>query len=93
MSAKTKMSSFVCVVLCLGVVVCLTITDHTLKVAAAGDEQQMSIATSGPALNSSRSLWRMSHAATKSPGPAQGAQGEKTVDQSRKNIRVLKGLP
>lgn len=93
MSAKTKMSSFVCVVLCLGVVVCLTITNRTLKVAAAGDEQQMRVAASAPPLNSSRSFWRMSYAATKSSGSAQGAQGEKTVDQSRKNIQVLKGLP
>jgi photosynthetic reaction center cytochrome c subunit len=93
MSAKTKMSSFVCVVLCLGVVACLTMTNRTLKVAAAGDEQQMRVAASAPALNSSRSFRRMSYAATKSPGPAQGAQGEKTVDQSRKNIQVLKGLP
>ena len=93
MSAKTKMSGFVCVVLSLGVVVFLTITDRTLKVGAAGDEQQMRVAASAPVLNSSRSLRRMSHAATKSPAPAQGAQGEKTVDQSRKNIRLLKGLP
>jgi photosynthetic reaction center cytochrome c subunit len=35
----------------------------------------------------------MSFAGTKSPGLVQGAQGEKTVDQSRENIRVLKGLP
>src|SRR6267143_6267029 len=93
MSAKTKMSGFVCVALSLGVVVCLTITDSTLKVGAAGDEQQMRVAASAPVLNSSRSLRRMSHAATKSPAPAQGAQSEKTVDQSRKNIRLLKGLP
>lgn len=92
MSAKTKISSFVSVVLCLGVV-CLTITVRTLIVGAAGDEQQMRVAASAPALNSSRSLWGMSYAATKSTAPAQGAQGEKTVDQSRKNIRVLKGLP
>ena len=93
MLAKTKMSSFGCVVLCLGVVVCLTITDRTLRVMAAGEELQMRVAARAPALNRSRSLWRMSHAATNFPGPAQGAQGEKTVDQSRKNIRVLKGLP
>ena len=92
MSAKTKMSSFVCLILCLGVV-CLAITDRTLRAVAAGDDQPTIVAASAPALNSSRSLWRMSYAATKSHGPTQGAQGEKTVDQSRKNIRVLKGLP
>ena len=92
MSGKTKMSSSVCVVLCLGVV-CLTITGRGLRAAAAGDDQPTIVAASAPALNSSQSLWRMSYAATKSDGPAQGAQGEKTVDQSRKNIRVLKGLP
>ena len=91
MSAKTKMSSFVCVVLCLGVI-CL-ITNRSVNVAAAGDEQPTIVTASVPALNFSRSLWRMSYTATNSLGPAQGAQGEKTVDQSRKNIRVLKGLP
>jgi len=93
MSAKREMGSFICVVLWLGVVVCLAITDRTLRAAAAGDEQLIRVAADAPALNSSRSLWRVSYAATKSTGRAQGVQGEKTVDQSRKNIRVLKGLP
>jgi hypothetical protein len=55
MSAKTKMSSFICVVLCLGVVVCL-ITNRSAKVAAAGEEQPTIVVASAPALNSSRSL-------------------------------------
>ena len=92
MSAKTKMGSFVCIILCLGVV-SLTITARALRAAAAGDDQPTIVAASAPALNSSRSLWRMSYVATKSSGAAQGPQGDKTVDQTRKNIQVLKGLP
>jgi len=91
MSVKTKMSSFICVVLCLGVV-CL-ITNRSVKVAAAREEQPTRVAAGAPVLNSSQSLLRMSYAATKSSGPAQGVLGEKTVDQTRKNIQVLKGLP
>jgi len=93
MSVKTRMSSFICVGLCLGVVVCLTITNRTLKVAAAGNEQQTKVATRSPELNQSRSVGDMSYAATNILGPPQGAPGEKTVDQTRKNIQHLKGLP
>ena len=35
----------------------------------------------------------MSYVAIKSSGAAQGPQGDKTGDQTRKNIQVLKGLP
>ena len=92
MSVKTRMSSFICFGLCLGVV-CLTITNRTLKVATAGDGQQTKVATRSPELNQSRSIWSMSYAATNILGPPQGAPGEKTVNQTRKNIQHLKGLP
>jgi photosynthetic reaction center cytochrome c subunit len=92
MSAKTKMSSLVCVALCLGGVVCLTITNRTVKVAAASDRQDTRAVTGRPAVNS-----LLSRHARETPtnifAPPQGAQAEKTVDQTRKNIQVLKGLP
>lgn len=61
---KTKISSFVCLALCLAIVVVLTFANRPVRVAAAGNELQ-----------------------------TQSGQGEKTVDKSRKNIQVLKGLP
>ena len=91
MSATTKMGSFLCIVLCLGVVVCLIITNRTVKVAAASDRQETKVVTSRPAFNSLLSC-RFSDNATNTFVP-QGAQAEKTVDQTRKNIQVLKGLP
>ena len=57
------MSNFICLVLCLSIVVVLAFANRPLRVAAARNELQ----TTG--------------------------QGEKTVDKSRKNIQVLKGLP
>lgn len=92
MSGKTKMSSFVCVVLCLGVVVCLTITNRTVKVAAASERQDTRVVASPPSFNSSPSR-RSSDTATNIFARPQGAQAEKPVDQTRKNIQVLKGLP
>ena len=92
MSATTKIGSFICIVLCLGVVVCLTITNRAVKVAAASDRQETRVVASRPAVNSLLS-WHSSDTATNIFAPPQGAQSEKTVDQTRKNIQVLKGLP
>ena len=92
MSATTKIGSLICIVLCLGVVVCLTITNRAVKVAAASDREEPRVVASRPAVNSLLS-WHSSDTATNIFAPPQGAQTEKTVDQTRKNIRVLKGLP
>jgi len=64
-----------------------------VKVVAAPDKQQTTISAAACALNSSRTVWRPAHASTRILAPPQGAQAEKTVDQARKNIQVLKGLP
>lgn len=92
MAAQTRISSFVCVGLCLGVV-CLTITNGTLHVAAAGNGQRTTGAASAPALDPSRDVWRTNYVATNISKLPQGSQTEKAVDQTRKNIQVLKGLP
>ena len=92
MSAARKMSSFIGILLCLSGVVCLAITNRTVRVAAASDRQQTSVVSSRPAVNSLLS-WRSSNTASNIVAPPQGAQSEKTVDQARKNIQMLKGLP
>ena len=93
MSAKTMMSGFVGVVLCLGIVVCLTLTDRTLKVRAAGDERQIRDAGSAPAPKPSRGVWHTGFDVPKLSATPREPQAEKSIDQTRKNIQVLKGLP
>jgi photosynthetic reaction center cytochrome c subunit len=93
MSAQTKICNFICIGLCLGVVVCLTITNRTLKVAAAGDGQRTRVVLSTTGVDPPRGVWHRSYAVTITSAPSQGEQAEKPVDQTRKNIQVLKGLP
>jgi len=53
------MRSFICIVLCLGVAVCLTITNRTLKIAAAEDKQLTTVAAAAPALNPSHGIGKV----------------------------------
>jgi photosynthetic reaction center cytochrome c subunit len=92
MSAQTKICNVICIGLSL-VVVCLTITNRTLKVAAAGDGQRTRTAASTPAVDPQGGISHRSYAAPITSAPSQGQQAERTVDQTRKNIQVLNGLP
>lgn len=92
MSAKTKIGNLLCVVLCLGVIPCLIVADRAAK-AAAGAKEQTIGEVIAPALNPSQRVWRRNYFARNSSSFLQGAQSEKTVEQTRKNIQVLKGLP
>jgi hypothetical protein len=88
MSGETKKTALVGIVLCLCVVVCLTITDRSLKVAVAADAQQATVAS----VFESYPLRTISHkrnAAGSNLRSIRSAQAEQTV----KNIQVLKGLP
>ena len=89
MSAQTKMSSLICVALCLGVV-CVTITSRAARITAANGQQARE-AENARALDPARSVWHTS--GTNALSPAQGPSGDKPVEQTRKNIQVLKGLP
>ena len=88
MSTKTKMSSFFCIVLCVGVVGVLIFAKRPLRVVAAGNEEQIKVGNvpfyAIPTTPHSRPVAR-----NKFKVP----QGEKTVDKTRKNIQILKGLP
>ena len=74
--------------LCLCLVVSLTITDRTLKVAVAVDGQQTRVA-SGLEFYPLRTISDKRNAARISLRSMRSAQAEQTV----KNIQVLKGLP
>ena len=89
MSAQTKMSSLICVALCLGVV-CVTITSRAARLTAANGQQARE-AENARALDPARSVLRTSR--TNTLTPAQGPQADKPVEQTRKNIQLLKGLP
>ena len=88
MERKTKTCSFIFILLSLGVVVCLTTTIRTAKISAAGGLQ----ATGELAKHSAYSDWHTIHSATKATARSQGAAAEQTVEQTRKNIQILKGL-
>src|SRR5687767_12462214 len=90
MPANSRINSFIWVVWSLGLGLCLIITSRTLNVAAAGDKQtaiaeSASLLTRAPSVGATNS--------TDVSRLSQGAQTEKTVEQTRKNIQVLKGLP
>lgn len=93
MSAQTKVCNFICLGLCVGVVICLTTTNRTVKVAAATDGQRTKAAASTSAVDSPPGVWQTIHAAALTSAPSQSQPAEKTVDQTRKNIQILKGLP
>jgi photosynthetic reaction center cytochrome c subunit len=92
MSVKTKKNRFICIVVGLGIIVCLTMTTRALIVAAAGNGQKAKVG-SVPSFYPRPTSADENRTARKLSSFAQGAQAEKTVDQTRKNIQVLKGLP
>ena len=88
MSGETKRIALVGVVLCLCVVVCLTITDRSLKIAVAADRQQTGVAR-GLEFYPLRTISHKRNAARINLTSVRSPQTEQTV----KNIQVLKGLP
>lgn len=91
MPAKTKLTDFG-VVLCLGVFLCLVIiTDHASKVQAEG-VQPTAFTSSGSPLSFSRTNWPKMYDNLNSTR-LHPSQVEKTVEQTAKNIQILKGLP
>jgi photosynthetic reaction center cytochrome c subunit len=89
MSAKRKAINFVCLVLSSGVFLCLATRD---RAANAQAEEVQPMTSSGSALSLSRTDSPMSYDSLNFSKPYR-SQVEKTVDQSRKNIQILKGLP
>src|SRR5213594_4367860 len=89
MSAKTKMMSLICLGLCPCVVV--IVTNVADRVAAAGEAEHPRVVL-GSAFDPAPIL-RGTNVVTDTFIPPQAAQSEKTVEQTRKNIQVLKGLP
>ena len=82
--------SLICVGLSLCVVV--IVTNATDRVAAAGEGEHRRVVLGTSAFDSARTL-RGTNVVTERLTPSQAAQSEKTVEQTRKNIQVLKGLP
>ncbi len=82
--------SLICVGLSLCVVV--IVTNATDRVAAAGEGEHPRVVLGTSAFDSARIL-RGTNVVTERLTPSQAAQSEKTVEQTRKNIQVLKGLP
>ncbi len=90
MSAKTKLMSLICVGLSVCVIV--IVTNATDRAAAAGEAEDARVVLSASAFKPAQILWGTSLAKVRFT-PRQAAQGGKTVEQTRKNIQVLKGLP
>ena len=90
MSAKTKMMSLICLGLCPCVVV--IVTNVADRVAAAGEAEHPRVVFGTSAFDPARVL-RGTNLLTDTFTPLQATQSEKTVEQTRKNIQVLKGLP
>jgi hypothetical protein len=91
MSAKIRIGRFTCTIVTLGAVICLTIINRNSNVAASADEQQVRQAS----VSRFYSLphWHESYSASGLYRTRQGPQTGTTVDQTRKNIQILKGLP
>src|SRR5882762_7756000 len=90
MSTKTKAISLICVGLSVCVIV--IVTNATDRAAAAGEAEDARGVFGTSALEPARIL-RATSLVTDPFSPPQAAQSEKTVEQTRKNIQVLKGLP
>ena len=88
MSTKTKVMSLICVGLSVGSV--LIIIKVTGRVAAEAEHPRVVFGTS--AFEPARVLPGATIVTDKFASP-QAAPSEKTVEQTRKNIQVLKGLP
>src|SRR5207237_5042399 len=90
MSTKTKVISLIGVVLSVCVIV--IVTNATDRAAAVGELEHPRVAFGASALEPARIL-RGTSLVTDPFSPPQTAQSEKTVEQTRKNIQVLRGLP
>lgn len=90
MSTKTKAMSLICVGLSVGSV--LIVTKVTGRVAAASEAEPRRVVFGTGAIEPARVL-PGAIIVTDKFAPPQAAQSEKTVEQTRKNIQVLKGLP
>jgi len=90
MSTKTKVISLICVGLSLCVVV--IVTNATDRGAAAGEAEDPSVVFGTSPFEPARVLPGATIVTDKFASP-QAAPSEKTVEQTRKNIQVLKGLP
>src|SRR6267378_3576311 len=90
MSTKTKAMSLICV----GLSVCsiLIVTKVTGRVAAASEAEHRRVVFGTGAFEPARVLPGATIVTDKYASP-QAAQSEKTIEQTRKNIQVLKGLP
>src|SRR5882762_5580129 len=93
MSVKTMTARCICAALCLGVAICLIISYRTLRVAEAREGEQTTVVPSRFELTSPRIIWRRTDTLSNTIPRSQTTPGEKTVEQTRKNIQVLKGLP
>src|SRR6266850_887388 len=90
MSTKTKAMSLICVGLSVCVIV--IVTNATDRAAAAGEAEDARGVFGTSALEPARII-RATSLVTDPFSPPQAVQSEKTVEQTRKNIQVLKGLP
>ncbi len=90
MSTKTKVMSLICVGLSLCVVVILT--NATERATVAGPAEHPGLVLGKSAFDPARMI-RGTNVVTNAFRPPQAAQSEKTVEQTRKNIQVLNGLP
>ena len=90
MSTKTKVMSLICVGLSLCVIV--IVTNATDRGAAAGEAEDPRVVFGTSPFEPARVLPGATIVTDKFASP-QAAPSEKTVEQTRKNIQVLKGLP
>src|SRR5436190_11307352 len=90
MSTKTQVMSLICVVLSVCVIV--IVTNATDRAAAAREPEDPRVVFGASGFEPARTLPGTS-LANPTCTPPQAVQGEKTVEQTRKNIQVLKGLP
>src|SRR2546423_7210661 len=88
MSTKTTAMSLICVGLSVGSV--LIVTKVTGRVAAEAEHRRVVFGTSA---SEPARILRATNLVTDPFSRPQAAQSEKTVEQTRKNIQVLKGLP
>ena len=86
------MSSFICLLLCLGIVVVMTFANRAPRVDGGGNKLQIKVGNAH-AFDEIRATPHSGLVATNEFKVPQSGQGEKTVDKSRKNIQILKGLP
>ncbi|MGB8508501.1 MAG: c-type cytochrome, partial [Pyrinomonadaceae bacterium] len=100
MSESLKIRTWVCLGLCLLAVLFVAgRAARSTSAAAATGVLRMPMPESSHRLTASRrtdgarSLWRVSHASFANAQGATPPQGDKPIEQTRKNILVLKGLP